>query len=144
MTKFEKIRICDWSLVLLTVVTIVISILLEVTGSISAGLIWAHSIIAILFFADIIWHIYLHFKWKSWIYKFCKLKSPATRWLAVSGLLTLLTGIAAIIRRVITAQHSPLGAVHGKIGFIFMMIVALHTMKRISFYKSQGKNKILR
>lgn len=137
MIKAKKLKICDWLLLVATVVMLVSSIQLEATGSRAAIWVCLHIIIGCLFFASIIWHLYLHFGWKSWLRKFRKQKSFITRWLAVFGLLTLISAIVASAHWIGSWTHSSLGGVHGKIGFIFIAIAIGHTVKRIKFFKSK-------
>lgn len=72
MTKAKKLKICDWLLVVATVVMLTSSIQLEATVSRAVIWVWLHIIIGCLFFASIIWHLYLHFGWKSWFQKLRK------------------------------------------------------------------------
>lgn len=137
MTKAKKLKICDWLLLVSTVVMLASSIQLEATGSRAVIWVWLHIIIGCLFFANIIWHLYLHFGWKSWLQKFRKQKSLITRWLAVFALLTIISAIVASAHWIGSWAHSPLGGVHGKIGFIFIVIAIGHTVKRINFFKSK-------
>lgn len=65
MTKATKFKICDWLLLVATVVMLASSIQLEATGSCAVIWVWLHIIIGCLFFASIIWHLYLHLGWKS-------------------------------------------------------------------------------
>lgn len=140
MTKAKKLKICDWLLLVATVVMLASSIQLEATGNCAVIWVWLHIIIGCLFFASIIWHLYLHFGWKSWIQKLRKQKSPATRWLAFFALLTIISALIAIFHWFGSYIHSPIGGLHGKIGFIFIAIAIGHTVKRIKFFKNKRKN----
>lgn len=140
MIKAKKLKICDWLLLVATVVMLASSIQLEATGSRAVIWVWLHIIIGCLFFAGIIWHLYLHFGWKSWLRKFRKQKSPATRWLAIFALLTIISAFVAFFHWVGSYIHSTIGGLHGKIGFIFIAIAIGHTVKRIKFFKNKRKN----
>lgn len=70
--------------------------------------------LGVCFFALIIWHIYLHFGWKVWFRKFRKQKSPVTRWLALFGLLTVVSAAVVMVHWAVSFAHSPIGGVHGK------------------------------
>ena len=142
MTKAKKLKICDWLLLVSIVVMLASSIQLEATGSRAVIWVWLHIIIGYLFFANIIWHLYLHFGWKSWLQKFRKRKTPATRWLAIFALLTIISALVAFFHWVGSYIHSPIGGLHGKIGFIFIAIAIGHTVKRINFFKNKRKNII--
>lgn len=136
MTKPEKIRLCDWMLVVTTLLILASSIQSEATSGRSLPWVWIHIILGCCFFANIIWHVYLHFGWKSWIQKFVNQKSRVTKWLAVLGLLTLISGIIVFFHWTESYTHSSIGGFHGKIGFIFLALAIWHTLKRIRFFKS--------
>ena len=140
MTKAKKIKLCDWMLLVATIVMLVSSIQLEATGSRAVIWIWLHIIIGCLFFANVFWHLYLHFGWTTWFWKFSKQKSPATRWLAIFALLTIISALMAFFHWVDSYIHSTIGGLHGKIGFIFIAIAIGHTVKRIKFFKNKRKN----
>ncbi len=139
MSKVKKLRLCDWMLVFATALILTSGIQLEATGSRGLLWVWIHVIIGCLFFANIIWHLYLHFGWKSWIQRFRKQKSPVTRWLAVFALLTIISAFIALFHWIGSYTHSPIGGIHGKIGFVFLILVIGHTVKRIKFFKSTRK-----
>lgn len=127
-----KLRLCDWALVFATAAILASSIQLEATGSSRISWVWIHIVIGSLFFANIIWHLYLHFNWKAWGQRFRKLKSPLTRWLAILAALTLASAFAALFHWIGHA-HSPVGAIHGKIGFLFLALAIWHTVRRGKF-----------
>ncbi len=135
MTRAEKLRLCDWMLVFATAFILASGIQLEATDSRSIVWVWIHVIIGGLFFANIVWHLYLHFGWKSWVQRFRKQKSPVTRWLAVFALLTLISALVALFHWIGTDTHSPIGGIHGKIGFVFLALAIGHTVKRLKFFK---------
>lgn len=135
MTKVKKLKICDSLLLVATVMMLASSIQLEVTGSNSVIWVWLHIIVGCCFFSNIIWHLYLHFGWKLWINKFRKLKKPATRWLGILALLTIISAVVALFHWGGSYNHSPIGGIHGKIGFIFLALAVGHTIKRIRFFK---------
>lgn len=137
MKKAEKLRLCDWILVFATVFILGSGLQLEVTDSCNVIWVWIHVIIGSLFFANIVWHLYLHFGWKSWIQRLRKQKSPVTRWLAIFALLTLISAFIALFHWLGTYTHSPIGGIHGKIGFIFLALAIGHTVKRIKFFKTK-------
>lgn len=72
MIKAKKLKICDWLLLVATVVILASSIQLEATGSRAVVWVCLHIIVGCLFFANIIWHLYLHFGWKLWLQRFRK------------------------------------------------------------------------
>lgn len=141
MTKPEKIRLCDRTLIVMSVLSLASAIQLEASGSQSVTAVWIHAAVNLTLSIIIIMHIYLHFGWKSWIERFRKLKSRPTKWLAIIALLTFVSGFAAFIHWTATYKHSPFGGVHGKIGFLFLIFATWHTIKRLKFLKPR-KNSV--
>lgn len=139
MTISTKVKLCDRLLLVTATLMLASSIQLEVTGSRIILWVWLHIVIGYCFFANIIWHLYLHFRWKSWIQKLSKQKSPVTRWLAIFALLTIISAIVAFFHWVGPYTHSSLGGLHGKIGFVFLLLAIVHTVKRIKFFHSKKK-----
>lgn len=120
-------------LLFLALIMLASGLQLELTHSGGLVWIWLHMFIGILFFAGIIWHIYLHFNKASWIKRFRTQKS-LTKWLAVLGLLTMLSAVAAMIHWLSTAVHSPIGGVRGKSGLVFLLLAIIHTARRANFF----------
>ena len=133
MTKLKKLKICDWTLAILLPVVLASSIQLEATSSSGCVPVILHVVVAFPFMCLIIRHIYLHFQWKKWLTKFSKLK-VATRILWWLYLLTFLSGVATFIHWLIENEHSPLGGIHGKIGFLMIAFAIGHTIKRLKFF----------
>lgn len=131
MNKLSKMRLCDWILVGVTIVTLASSIQLEITESSMAGWVWAHVIVSTVFIVLIGWHLYLHFQWRNWVRRISAQKSPVTRWLGLFCCLTLITAIVAFFHWICSYTHSAIGGVHGKIGFVFIALCIGHTVKRL-------------
>lgn len=140
MRKVEKLKLCDWMLIFATAFILASGIQLEATDSRNIIWILIHMIIGSLFFAYIVWHLYLHFGWKSWVQRLRKQKSPVTRWLAIFALLTIISTFVTLFHWIGTYTHSPIGGIHGKIGFVFLIIAIGHTVKRIKFFKMTRKS----
>lgn len=85
------------------------------------------------------YHVYLHFGNSNWFSKFRKQKSQVTRILWLVALVTLITGIVAIIHWVTTFTHAPIGGVHGKLGFLMIILSIGHIVKRIKFFKGKKR-----
>lgn len=126
----EKLRICNRTLAVTTMAVLLSSIQLEATGGSSASLVWLHIAVCSLMTALATRHIYLHFKWVKWESRLFGSRNRMIRWLTISGALTILTGIAATVQWLVTGIHSGIGALHGKIGFVFILLAILHTIKR--------------
>ena len=134
MKKIQTLKLCDWTLAVLLPIVLASSILLEATSSRGFFLVIFHIIVALSFLCLVVWHIYLHFQWEKWFAKFSKLIVP-TRILWYLYILTFLSGIATFIHWLIENEHSPLGGVHGKIGFLMIAFAVGHIIKRIKFFK---------
>lgn len=141
MTKADKLGLCDWMLVFSTTVAMASSIQLEATGSRDVLWVWLHVVVGCLFFANIVWHLYLHFGWRSWIQRLRKQKSRVTRWLAILAFLTFISAFIALVHWAGAYMHSPIGGIHGKIGLVFLVFAIGHTVKRIRFFKSRRLSK---
>ena len=133
MKKITKLKICDWALLALTVAVLVSSVLLEVFHGRGFCRVWTHIILGMAFTAVVVWHIYLHFGWRSWVNRLRGQKSAVTRWMSVLGALTLLGAIVASVHWLGAYTHSPAGGLHGKIGLLFLALALWHTAKRARF-----------
>lgn len=134
MTKKTKLKICDITLLPLTLLMLASGVQLEVMHG--GGLVWliVHIILGLIFMGFVGWHIFLHFGSSDWFARFHKLKSQFTRILWWVGLLTLVSGIAVIFQWCIHFGHSPLGGIHGKLGFLMILLIIFHVAKRYNFY----------
>ena len=137
MKKITKLKTCNWSLIFLTTAILASGIYLEATDSSGRTSVWIHIAVGIAFFAFIAYHIFLHFGNNNWFSRFHKLKSQFTRILWWVSLATLITGIIAFIHWVMTFSHSPIGGIHGKIGFLMILLCTGHICKRKKFFKSR-------
>ena len=135
MTKKAKIKICNLSLLVLGVLVLVSGIQLEATSGRLLWNVWLHILVGILFFIGIVWHIVLHFGWKQWTTRFRKLKSPVTHVLAIAAAVALASAVPATLHWMGDHLHSPVGAVHGKIGFLMLAVAIGHTVKRFRYFK---------
>lgn len=135
MKKITKLKFCNWSLLVATVAVLISGVQLEVSHSSGNLSVWLHIIIGLLFMGLVAIHIFLHFDISNWFDRFSKLKSQATRILWWMTLLTLLTGIATAVRWIITNTHTPLGGIHGKIGFLMIILSIFHIANRVYFFK---------
>jgi len=66
MNKIIKLKICNWTLLIIYILTLVSSLQLEIAGNASRLWVILHLIVATSFLAVIVWHIYLHFRWDNW------------------------------------------------------------------------------
>lgn len=130
----KKLKICNIALLALSVLMLVSAIQLEVTGGRSVAFVWLHIVSGILFASNIGWHIQLHYRWRNWLKMLWK-RTAVIKWLTATGILTLLSGLWATGEWFVMQHHSYVGAVHGKIGFLMMVFVVIHIIRKIKFYR---------
>lgn len=128
-----KFKLCDWLLLVTTVLITASSIQLEVTGGASRAWVWVHMVIAILFITLICWHIYLHFRRGEWLKKLFG-KRNLLRWMSLFGLLVVVSAIIATAHWFVSYAHGGIGGLHGKLGFVFLALVVIHAIKHRKFY----------
>ena len=142
MKKITKLKVCNWSLLALTIAILISGIHLEATHSNGLTSVWIHILTGVLFMGMATYHVYLHFGRSNWFSKFRKQKNPVTRILWWIALVTLVSGVAAMIHWSTTFTHSSIGGVHGKLGFLMIILSIGHITKRIKFFKCK-KKKVL-
>lgn len=130
MDKRTELRVCDWSLLVMTIAVLISGIQLEVTDGRALPWVWVHIVVCSLFIALIIRHIYLHFKWRNWKTGLFG-QRRLTKWMSIFGLLTSVSAIAATVHWVLSNTHTGIGGIHGKIGFVFLILIVVHTAERI-------------
>lgn len=135
MKKIAKLKICDWSLLFLTIAILISGIQLEATHSEGLTSVWIHIIVGILFMCMAAYHTFLHFGHCNWFAKFHKSKSHVTRILWWVSLITFITGIIASVHWLATFVHAPIGGLHGKAGFLMIALSAGHMIKRMKFFR---------
>ena len=118
---------CDRTLGIVLIVMLASGIQLEVTSGRYARSVWAHITLGIVLTALSVWHIYLHYRWSDWFARFRKNRHQSTRilWLF---LLTAVTGVVATVVWLIDGSHSHIGAIHGKIGFLMVIVGVIHAV----------------
>ena len=141
MEKKTQSRICNWALLVLSILMLASGIQMEASfGADFLGFSFPvymvfHVIVALLMTTAVICHIWLHFSWKEWVKRFSALKRMDTKILAVVAVLVLVSGIVALLVLLFNGmQHNGVGF-HGKIGFGFVALGIYHIIKRIRFYK---------
>lgn len=134
MKKIIKLRICAWSLAIFTAVMLSSGLQLEISPFGGRIWVWSHIAAGCIFIGTIIWHISLHkstgVKWYGYGNIYNK-----HRWLSLFFAFTLISGLLATIHWIGIYSHSTIGGIHGKLGFIFIIIVIRHIDKHIKFYQ---------
>lgn len=142
MEKIKKIRLCDLLLMPVALLVLLSSIQMEACGG--KGLLglpfstwmYLHCIFGTLMFVLVIEHLYLHFGKSNWLTKVKGLKRQTKRLCTIFAILFAIS-VVVFVRIIVLTAHSPIGAVHGKIGFLFMLFCIGHTAKRWKWVKKQ-------
>lgn len=137
MKKIVKLKICNWSLLPLSIAIMISGIQLEATQSSDTTSVWIHIAVGILFSAMVLYHIFLHLSNSDWFSKFNRQKSRLTRILWPVSLITFISGIVAGIHWLGTFTHAAIGGIHGKFGFIMLILSTAHICTRIKFFRSK-------
>lgn len=119
---------CDRTLGIVLIVMLASGIQLEATSGQYARSVWAHITLGIVLTALSVWHIYLHYKRGNWFVRFAKNRNQSTRILWWVLLLTVVTGVVATVVWLIDGSHSHIGAIHGKIGFLMVIVGVIHAI----------------
>lgn len=145
--KKKTLTITNLSLVVLLILSAATSIILESTGGEdlrmirNSSLVVAHIAATLILFAVCYNHVRLHFGSISRWPAFFKKTKRQNRWLLWLVVITLVTGIGAIFTYSFHG-HSPLGAVHGKIGFLALILMLLHLIHRRKWFTIQGRREM--
>lgn len=131
MNPATRLKLCNRMLGCTLLLMLASGIQLEATSGQYAWTVWLHIILGILFAALATLHIYLHYRRSNWFARFARNRNTITRALWWTFLLTALTGLAATILWLGTNQHSHLGAIHGKIGFLMVLLSLIHALRHL-------------
>lgn len=131
MTIAEKLKRCNRVLGFMLVMILASGIQLEVASGRYAWSVWIHIILGILLTGISVCHIYLHYKTCNWFSRFAKNRNTVTRILWWVFLFTVISGVAATFHWIAGGGHSPIGGVHGKIGFLMVFVAAFHVAKHL-------------
>lgn len=136
------------SLVALLILTAISSVILEATGGNSlpairnTTLVVLHIVLTLTLFTLAYYHVKFHFgpasRWSSF-FKKTKKQNRCLLWLVIT---VLATGILATLTYSFHG-HTPLGAIHGKIGFVALLAMLLHLLHRRKWFRTifHGHNK---
>ena len=96
-------------------------------------------LIAVLAMTGLVcWHLRMNWgRISGWAKKFTGKASGASKALAILIAFTALTGLAAIPQWMFHG-HSTVGGIHGKIGFLFILVCLIHTIRHRKWFR---KNK---
>lgn len=127
----SRLKLCNRTLGITLLLMLASGIQLEATSGRYPWSVWVHIILGILLTVLSLYHIYLHYRKSNWFTQFAKNRNASTRILWWVFLLTAVTGIGATISWLADNQHTPLGGVHGKIGFLMVIIAIIHAVPHI-------------
>lgn len=126
MTNAAKLKLCNKSLGLTLMLMLASGIQLEVTSGKFGWSVWAHVILGIVLTGLSLYHIFLHYRFSNWFSRIAGNRNAATRILWWVFLLTVVTGIAVTVKWLADPGHTSLGGVHGKIGFLMVIVAVVH------------------
>ncbi len=129
MNTALRLRICNRSLGFILLLMLASGVQLEATSGSYAWSVWVHIILGILLIILSSYHIYLHYRKSNWFARFAKNRNTVTRILWWVFLLTAVSGLVATVIWLDGNQHSHLGAVHGKIGFLMVIVGIIHVAR---------------
>lgn len=131
-TKLKRCNRCLGGAVFLMLLS---GIQLEATASAHGWTVSVHIFFGIILTVLSIRHIYLHYRFSNWLSRFARNRNISTRILWWAFLLTVVSGIAASIHWLAGNPHSPLGGIHGKIGFIMIVTAFVHIGRHTAKHK---------
>lgn len=131
MNNATKLKVCDGWLGRILILILASGIQLEVTSGRYAWSVWAHIVLGIILTVLSCYHIYLHYRTGNWFSRFSKNKNVITKILWWVFLMTAVTGIIATFVWIDGQSHSHIGAVHGKIGFLMVILGIVHAVRHL-------------
>lgn len=126
-----RLKRCNRWLGITLLLMLASGIQLEATSGRYPWSVWIHIILGTVLTALSLRHIYLHYRKSNWLSRFAKNRNIVTRVLWWTFLLTVVTGLAATIGWLDGFNHSTLGGVHGKIGFVMVLLGIVHAVRHL-------------
>lgn len=137
----NRLKVCNRSLGIVLLLILASGIQLEATAGRHAWSVWAHVVLGVTLCALSFYHIYLHYKKSNWFARFAKNPNKSTSILWWTFLLTAASGVAATAEW-IAGGHTPVGGVHGKIGFLMVIVGIVHVAGHIRKKKNARKSRL--
>lgn len=140
MNRKQKLKLCNLWLLGVAVLTLASSLQMEICGGKGVGslsflqMMYLHCFVGFIMLILIILHLYLHFGTQNWITKIRCLKSVPTKRLCVVFAIMIILSIVALLHVFPQMVHTTVGAVHGKVGFLFLLLCMGHCLKRRKFF----------
>lgn len=129
MKPTARLRLCNRWLGCTLIIMLASGIQLEATSGKFIWSVWIHIITGIALTVFSFYHIFLHYRLANWFLRFAKNRNTATRILWWTFLLTTISGIAATAIWLAGYNHSHLGAIHGKFGFLMIAVSIVHIVR---------------
>lgn len=129
LTPAARLKLCNRSLGFVLLLILISGVQLEVTSGQYAWSVWTHIVLGILLTALSVYHIFLHYRKSNWFARFAKNRKTVTRILWWVFLLTAVTGLIATAIWLDCRCHSHLGAIHGKLGFLMVILAVIHALR---------------
>lgn len=133
MKTVTKLKLCDRWLGIFLLVMLASGIQLEATSGRYVWSVYAHIIAGIVLTILSGYHIFLHYGYGNWFFRFAGNRNMVTRILWWIFILTAVSGIAATVIWLDGYGHSHFGAVHGKLGFLMVVAGVIHIRKYMRF-----------
>lgn len=128
MTKREKLKVCNWGLLVVLIAVIATSVLL--LGHKGDAFVGAHVASVVLLAAGVTWHLQLHFGAGNWFKKIRKVRSHVTRFLFWFALIVALSGLAALLFFLFVPRNHTASNIHGHLALLCLLIIIGHALKR--------------
>lgn len=131
--KKGHLNLCNWSLLPLTIIMLASAIQLEATDGKGDAWVWLHIVTGIALTAVALWHLTLHYS-SRWEQLFSRKTGSKIKWMTIFLTLTAVTGIIATAQWHPVCLHTHLGAIHGKLGLIFLFLAITHALHYRRYY----------
>ncbi len=139
--KRKQLMICNYGLLYAAPLSIGSGIALEMAhgealcGIPNSILTWAHLLVSAVFTALVIWHLHLNWKgFKTWGKRFRQHHCGAFKVMVVMMIVTIVTGIVATVLWTVDG-HGGIGGLHGKLGYVSAVYMALHLLRHRRWYR---------
>lgn len=140
LTK-TKLRICNWVLAVLVIGVFASSVQMtvfhikHVAGPTFECFMWIHVALTLMMCGMTFYHLWLHFGRNNWIARIKNLPRSGTKFLIVLAALMTCTGVASTVMLLMHGMdHTPVGAIHGKVATVFLVMALVHLVQRRGYY----------
>ncbi len=134
MSHKSKLRFCNVTLPVFSLLILFSGLHLEITACASIHWVCLHIALGILFTALILWHIRLHLHWSQLRARLLHSPHRHLRLLSILALLVIFLAILATLSRLFHGYHTPIGGLHGKCAFLFLLFLTAHVIRRHHYY----------